>query len=193
MENIQKASDALFKEIITAEGISFRGVKIGDSLEAVKLQEGNSFEDRGGSLPNYKYFLEIGEMEELELVYCYDTTSKLVYNLELKLTTYPKYYWEQAGGKDEMDLLQEVRDNNLDQYIQHFLACKNRIIAHFEAQFGKAEIDLKHKVFKHPHQNFIKHTWLAENQRLTLMSYLDDLDTYRRPLMMKLYMILSKP
>lgn len=191
MDSIKTASDELFRALIKSNGINFRGIKIGDNLDTLILKEGKPYKDIGGSLPNYKYFQELGEMEELELVYAYKEATKHIYNIQLKLITYPKYYWEKAGGTDEIDLLQQISNNALDQYIEHFLLCKKRIIDHFEEQLGPPEIDYKDFVFKHPHQNFVKYVWVSEGQRLTIKSYLDDLDTYRKPLTMQLYLILS--
>lgn len=191
MENIVELVDSLFNATIKAEGISFRGVNIGDSLDTIVLKEGKLYKDRGGILPNYKYFFELGEMEELTLVYAYHEDTKNIYNLELRLKTYPKYYWEENGGMNEVDFYQKVNSKALDTYVPHFINFKDKIIAHFENQLGSPEVDKKDFVFKHPHQNFLKHTWTIEERHLSIMSYVNDLNSYNGSVTMELVIILS--
>ncbi len=186
-----KLESELFAAIIKSEGINFRGVSVGDSLETVVEKEGTTFTDRGGSLPNYKYFFEIGEMEELILVYAYRAETKTIYNLELTLKTYPKHYWREAGGTDLQDFYQQTIDNKLGDYIEHFTKCKELIIAHFENQIGAPEVSFKHNVFKHAHQNFSKHTWISGDSRLVLLSHLDDTKEPEGATTMELTLMLS--
>jgi len=191
MENIEKLDSTLFNATIKAEGISFRGVNIGDSIETVVLKEGKLYKDRGGTLPNYKYFIELGEMEELTLVYAYNEETKNIYNLELRLKTYPKYYWEENDGTDEVEFYQKVNSKDLDAYVPHFINYKNKIIAHFENQLGNPQVEKKDFVFKLPHQNFLKHTWTVEDRHLNIMSYENDLNSFNGSVTMELVMILS--
>lgn len=186
-----KATDELYNAIIKKEGINFRGISIGDSLESVREKEGKNLEERGGSLPNFKYFFEIGETEELIVVYAYPKETKIVKTLELTLKTYPKYYWKKAGGTDIMDFYNHTKNNTLQNFIPHFIACKNKIIAHFDQQLGAAEIDTKDFVYNKPHQNFSKHTWVSEKSRLVLMSFLDDEEEPRGTTTMELVLILT--
>src|SRR5690554_2635031 len=144
MGDIEKVAGELFNAVIKSTGINFRGIKIGDNLEVLILKEGKEFQDRGGTFPNFKYFIELGEMEELMLVYQYHETTKAIQNLEVTLKTYPKYYWEKAGGTDDVEFETQIIYNSIADYIPHFLACKNLIIAHFENQLGVAEMDSKH-------------------------------------------------
>ncbi|GHC57843.1 hypothetical protein [Ulvibacter litoralis] len=186
-----KATNELYQAIIKTDGINFRGVSIGDSLETVIEKEGNDFDNRGGTLPNYKYFFELGEMEELILVYAYYEETKAIYNLETTLKTYPKYYWEEAGGTDETEFYEKTKNNTLLQYVSHFTACKEKIIAHFEKELGAAEIDFKHVVYNKPYHNFSKHTWISGRFRLVLMSYLNDEKEPQGATTMELKLILT--
>lgn len=181
----------LYDAVIKIEGINFRGISIGDYIKSVIEKEGSTFDDRKGSLPNYKYFFELGETEELIIVYTYSKDSNKIYNIELTLKTYPKYYWKQNGGTDELDFYQQTINNTLKNYVNHFTACKENIIKHFEDQLGNPKIDSKHYVYNKPHQNFSKLTWVSEGSRLTLMSYLDDEEYPRGSTTMELVLILT--
>ena len=99
---------------------------------------------------------------------------KTIYNLELTLKTYPKYYWKKSGGTNIIDFYEETKNNTLQNHLPDFLACKEKLIAHFDAQLGESECDNKDFVYNKPHQNFVKHTWISEGSRLVLMSFLDD-------------------
>jgi hypothetical protein len=183
--------DELFKAIIKKDGINFRGVSINDLIDTVIAKEGNNFENRNGTLPNYKYFVELGEMEELILVYTYNEEDKSIYNLEVRLKTYPKYYWKEAGNTDIRDFYEKTKTNSLGQYLEHFVSCKNKIIKHFEEQLGPPEIEFKDYVYKLPHQNYSKHTWISNGFRLVLINYLNDLNEPRGGTTMELVLILS--
>lgn len=187
----KKITKELYDALIKIDGIDFRGVSIGDFIKSVIEKEGKTFEDRKGSLPNYKYFFELGEMEELIIVYSYSKDSKKIYNIELTLKTYPKYYWKKNGGTDEVDFYQQTIKNTLKNYVNHFTACKDKVLKHFEDQLGIAEIDNKHYIYNKPHQNFSKHTWVTEYSRLVLMSYLDDEEYPRGSTTMELVLILT--
>nr|WP_299201047.1 hypothetical protein [uncultured Brumimicrobium sp.] len=190
MKNTKVLENELFTSIICSDGIDFRGIKIGDSIDVLPTIEGLDFENRGGALPNYKYFIELGAIEELTLVYLYDAETKLIQQLELTLKTYPKFYWEEAGGTDEMEFFTKIKSNAIDTYLSEFTHCENLVIAHFENQLGNPESTSNHVVFKHNHQAFKSFNWMVEGKRLTLMSYLDDTKYPQGPITRELKLIL---
>ena len=116
---------------------------------------------------------------------------KIIYNIEVTLKTYPKYYWEQSGNTDELELYQQTMNNELKTFVKHFTACQDLITSHFENQLGKPTLDLKHSVYKHPHQNFSKLTWLSEDMRLVAMSFMNDKNYPQGPIVMELVLMLT--
>ena len=125
------------------------------------------------------------------MVYTYNKEDKSIYNLEVTLKTYPKYYWKEAGNKDIIDFYEKTKTNALEQYLEHFISCKNQIIKHFEEQLGAPEVDFEDYVYKLPHQNFSKHTWISNGVRLVILSFLDDLNEPRGGTTMELVLILT--
>ena len=96
---------SLFQEIIKTDTLFFRSIKIGDSIDLVEEIEGPPNEIKEYSNPFYRYFFEIGEMEELLVYYGYRLEEKKVEEVSVYLTHYPDYYWKKAGGIDEIEFL----------------------------------------------------------------------------------------
>lgn len=180
-----------FKDIVKNNSINFRGAAIGDTLDIVENAEGVDFKDTKGSLPNYKYFLEIGEMEELSIVYSYKEESKVVWNMQVRFSFYPKYYWEQAGGTNEMEFYELLKNRQLSTCIPDYTGLKEKLSNHFNTVLGKSERDNKDFVFKKPQHCFEREVWTKDEMILTMKSYIDDTKDPRGAITAEIVFILN--
>lgn len=166
----------LFNEIVKSDGIYFRGVSLGDSLSKVKEIEGTEFEENNNYNPHYKYYFEIGEMEEITIYYGFNNNEDIVNEIELLFISYPNFYWKKEGNNNVIDFFNLLQNNQLQPYSTIFLKTQNQLINHFTTVFKKEPIvEKKDTVFNQSYQNFSVCSWDIENEiRLSIMSYIDD-------------------
>jgi len=164
----------LFNKIIKNKTITFRGLDIGVDLAEVEKIEGSDFKKKIGSLSNYKYFYEVGEMEDLTIYYGFNPKDEKVDYIKLILETYPKFYWSEAGGTDILDFITLVESGDLEKYLILFDSVLEKIIIHFTNLLGDAKIETKDEVFSQSHHKFKRYIWISNDYYLTVTTYIDD-------------------
>jgi len=163
-----------FNDIIKEKSISFRGVTIGDDLKIVENKEGSNFKKKIGSLSHYKYFFEVGEMEEIILYYGFDKSDEKVDRIKLLFKMYPEYYWRKNDGKDLIDFFTLLENNCLQKYLKPINGVYDEVIKHFTNLLGEPIEEMSDSVYNKSYQNFKRSFWVENNLRLTITSYLDD-------------------
>jgi hypothetical protein len=168
--------ETLFNDIIKNDSIYFRGIHLGDPISKVIDVEGESFEANVYSNPYYKYFFEVGEMEEITIYYKFNAQEKCVEDIELIFIQYPDYYWKKEGHTNETDFFNLLQNNQLQAYSALFLNTRHQLINHFTAIFKKEpSVVKKDVVFDQAYQNFTVCSWEIENElRFSIMCYIDD-------------------
>lgn len=165
----------IYNDIIKEKGVAFRGISLGDDMEEVVKIEGDDYDEVHGSLPHYEYFFETGEWEEVTIYYGFKEKENTVNSITLYLYGYPKIYWKDSEGTNEVDFFNRTQQGNLDEYSKHFNGAKNKIIESFEKQFGEPILLETDEVFNQPYHKFKKRIWKVENGiSLSTTEYIDD-------------------
>lgn len=171
-------STSLINDIIKETGIHFRGIALGAPLSEVEEKEGPYAEKKLYSNPFIRYFIEIGEMEELTIYYDFLEADELVKEMTVFLIHYPDHYWTKEGHSNMSDFWIRFDKNELQAYSTLFHDTVNDLVKHFTDVFQKEPaIDTKDSFFKEPYNNFKCYTWAIEHEhRLTILVYADDSD-----------------
>lgn len=168
---------SLLKEIIKTDSIHFRNVKIGDTMELVEQIEGPPTEIKEYSNPFYRYFFEIGEMEEINLYYNYNMVEKLVDEINLYFIHYPDHYWKKEGNTDPIEFWSLLNNNQLQPYSTVFTNTVKNIVALFTNTLNQEPTisSETNGVFDLPHQNYKVYKWIINEQYyLSIQTYIDD-------------------
>lgn len=176
----------LFDEIIKEKSIEFRGVAIGASIEEVIAKEGNKFRRKNsGHMSHLNYSSEVGKWEDMTLYYGFneDHDTPKIDRISLWLYTYPKIYWEEAGGTNVIEFLNQLDANQWQEHAQVFCKTQQELIQLFDELLGPAsKIERKDAVYRKKYQNFVRYTWFKDDLQLSLMSYLHDKDFPEGPI-----------
>jgi hypothetical protein len=181
---------SLFSEIIKTRSIHFRNVQPGDTSARVKEVEGNECEEKLNSNPCYRYFFEVGEMEEVVVYYNFDTAVQFVTEITVFFIHYPDHYWRKAGNTDLGEFENAVNKGSLPGYCNEvFEQTYNEVMQFFRELISSApSVSLKDGAFNKPHQQFNSNLWELENDRwLSVMRYVDDTDFQNVRNTMKIY------
>lgn len=167
-------SDEIYSDIIKSESLFFRGVELGASLDQVEEKEGMDYDKVTGSLPHYEYYVETGEMEEIFMYYGFKTETQKVDYIRLFLYTYPKIYWENAGGNALSEFFDKVHNQQIAEYTTSFDHTMTKIINHFTSILGTPKLEELDEVFSKPYHEFKKYSWVKDAMMLSISSYIDD-------------------
>lgn len=166
---------SLINDIITANSIHFRNIKIGDTIELVEQIEGAPTEIKEYSNPFYRYYFEIGEMEEITLYY--NIKEKLVDEISLHFIHYPDHYWKKEGNSDPAEFWNLLNNNQLKPYSTVFTNTVENILDFFtNTLHQKPTLSSELSgAFDLPHQNYKLYKWtIDELYYLSIQTYIDD-------------------
>lgn len=167
---------SLIQDIVKTNTIDFRGVPIGSPMDLVLEKEGTPAEINEYANPFYRYFLEIGEMEELTVYYNYELEKKQVKHIALHLIHYPDHYWKEAGNSDPSEFWDLLNKNQLQPFSEVFYETVQDLISFFTTLFNQEPVfSTKDAVpFDEPHNAFKSYTWTDDTHHLNLRTYVDD-------------------
>lgn len=167
---------SLIHDLINTGTIHFRNIKVGDSLELVEQIEGAPTEIQEYSNPFYRYFFEIGEMEEITVYYNYNLEDRLVHTISLYLFHYPDHYWKKAGNTDPIEFWNLLNNNQLQPYSTVFSDTLKDVIAFFTKTLNEEPTSSSEKngVFDEPYQNYKVFRWNVDEYNLSIQTYIDD-------------------
>lgn len=168
---------SLIQELIKTNTVYFRDIQIGDSMEHVEQIEGTPSDINEYTNPFYRYFFEIGEMEEMTLYYNYTKEEKLVKEIKLFFIHYPDHYWKKAGHDDPIEFWNLLNNNQLQPYSTVFTNTVNDVVAFFTNTLNQEPIisSETNGVFDAPHQNYKVLRWTIDEQYyLSIQTYVDD-------------------
>ncbi|MNJ89103.1 hypothetical protein D3C87_66640 [compost metagenome] len=167
---------SLIQDIIKSKTVDFRGVPIGSPMDLVLEKEGTPTQINEYSNPFYHYFLEIGEMEELNIYYNYELAEKRVKNVSLYFIHYPDHYWKQAGNSDPIEFWDLLNTNQLQSFSQVFYNTLRDIISFFTTLLNQEPVlSSEYAVpFDAPHNAYQTYKWTGDSHYLTIQTYVDD-------------------
>jgi|GEM_PF-6399687 len=181
---------SLLQNILQTNTIHFRDIPLGSPLELVLEKEGTPTEIKEYSNPFYHYFIEIGEMEELNIYYNYETTGRLVKEISLYFIHYPDHYWKQAGNSDPVAFWDLLQTNQLQPFSEVFYNTVHDVLAAFTTLFKQEpEVSAKPAVpFDALHHAYKSYTWTDDVHYLNMQTYVDDSidDNVRNTMILKL-------
>lgn len=155
----------LIKDIIKANTIYFRDIKIGSLMELVLEKEGTPTEIKEYSNPFYHYFFEIGEMEELNIYYNYEKSKKSVNEIRLHFIHYPEYYWKKEGNTDPIEFWNLLNKNQLQPFSKVFLNTVQDVLSFFSTLLNKEPTLLTkpNAPFDAPHNDYKVYKWTVDS------------------------------
>ncbi|MGL4596327.1 MAG: hypothetical protein ACRCYO_02290 [Bacteroidia bacterium] len=169
-------NQSLFNELIKTNSINFRNIKIGDAMSIVEQIEGQPEEIKEYSNPFYRYYFEIGEMEEITVYYNYEKDEKCVKEISLYLIHYPDHYWKKEGHSDTLEFWNLLHQNQLQPFSTVFTNTVTEVIAFFTKTLNQEPTQSsEYSVpFDAPHQNYKQYRWMHNEQYLFIQTYIDD-------------------
>ncbi len=167
---------SLLNDIVKTNSIHFRNIKIGDAMTVVEQLEGQPEEIKEYSNPFYRYYFEVGEMEELTIYYNYAKDEKRVNEITLHLIHYPDHYWKKEGHQDATVFWNLLQNNKLQSFSNVFTNTVTDVVAFFTHTLNQEPIQSieNSTPFHAPHQNYKLYHWTHNGQYLSIQTYIDD-------------------
>ena len=173
--------EEIFNTIIRSNNIFYRGLNLGATKKEIEAKEGFNYINKSGvSKPHYKYFYEVGEVEEINIYYGFSPKNEKLSNITLYFFSFPDYYWRKKGGKNIAHFNKLMYDEQISEFSAIFDEVTKMVLDIFVSELGAPKIHREHNVFNKGYQHYIAYSWNIENEtsnkrtNLLLIKYLDD-------------------